>query len=70
MVESLSTPSTEQEDAVEAGCKHHWRIASPCGETSTGVCQVCGASREFQNYAYRSSMSRLRKPAGNNKVST
>ncbi len=68
MVESLRTPSTKQED--EVGCKHHWRIASPCGETSTGVCQTCGASREFQNYAYRSSMSRLRKPAGNNKVST
>ncbi len=68
MVESLRTPSTEQED--EEGCKHHWRIASPCGETSTGVCQTCGASREFQNYAYRSSMSRLRKPASNNKVST
>ena len=68
MVESLSTPSTEQEE--ELSCKHHWRIASPCGETSTGVCQICGASREFQNYAYRSSMSRLRKPAVNNQVST
>ncbi len=68
MVESLRTTSTEQED--EEDCKHHWRIASPCGETSTGVCQTCGASREFQNYAYRSSMSRLRKPAVNNKVST
>ena len=69
MVESLSTASTASAEQEE-GCKHHWRIASPCGETSTGVCQICGASREFQNYAYRSSMSRLRKPAGNNKVST
>ena len=68
MVESLRTPSAEQQDQED--CKHHWRIASPCGETSTGVCQNCGASREFQNYAYRSSMSRLRKPAVNNKVST
>jgi hypothetical protein len=47
------------------GCTHHWRIASPSGETSTGVCQICGASREFQNYAQRSSMSLLRKPAAN-----
>ncbi len=67
MVESLRTPSTEQED--EEDCKHHWRIASPSGETSTGVCQICGASREFQNYAYRSTMSRFRKPANNNRTS-
>ncbi len=65
MVEYLRSPSTEKED----DCKHHWRIASPSGETSTGVCQICGASREFQNYAYRSSMSRLRKPATNNRAS-
>ena len=45
------------------GCTHHWRIASPSGETSTGVCQICGASREFQNYAYRAAPNRLRKPA-------
>ncbi len=66
MVESLRSPSTEENDE---GCKHHWRIASPSGETSTGVCQICGASREFQNYAYRSTMSRFRKPANNNRTS-
>jgi len=56
----------EQKDASAEtidGCTHHWRIASPCGETSTGICQICGASREFQNYAQRSSMSLLRRPA-------
>ena len=66
MVESLRDAGAEHVD----GCTHHWRIASPSGETSTGVCQVCGASREFQNYAYRSSMSRLRKPQNNNQVRT
>jgi hypothetical protein len=60
MVEPLRHGVTGQR---EEECTHHWRIASPDGETSTGVCQLCGASREFQNYAYRSAMSRFRKPA-------
>ena len=62
MVESLRSAETGEQE----GCKHHWRIASPCGETSTGVCQICGASREFQNYAYRAPPNRLRKPATQN----
>ena len=62
MVESLRGAETGEQE----GCKHHWRIASPCGETSTGVCQICGASREFQNYAYRAAPNRLRKPATQN----
>ncbi len=66
MVESLRDLSTEK----EKDCTHHWRIASPAGESSTGVCQICGASREFQNYAYRSSMSRFRKPATDNRTSS
>jgi hypothetical protein len=59
VVESLRGAETGE----QGDCKHHWRIASPCGETSTGVCQICGASREFQNYAYRAAPNRLRKPA-------
>jgi len=31
-------------------CIHRWRIESPNGPTSTGVCQRCGATREFVNY--------------------
>jgi hypothetical protein len=60
MVEQTSARAEQTGD-----CTHHWLIASPSGETSTGVCQICGASREFQNYAQRSSMSLLRKPAAN-----
>ena len=29
---------------------HHWRIATPEGAISRGVCQVCGAEREFRNW--------------------
>ncbi len=68
MVESLSSPGTEQTGRQD-DCKHHWRIASPSGETSTGVCKICGASREFQNYAYRAAPGRLRKQPSNNRAS-
>ncbi len=61
MVESARSAKTQRED-----CTHHWRIATPSGETSTGVCLNCGASRQFQNYAYRPSMTRTRRaPVGN-----
>jgi len=30
-------------------CRHHWLIDPPRGETSRGVCRLCGASRDFLN---------------------
>ena len=47
-------------------CKHHWRLETPNGPTSTGTCKLCGASREFQNSedgisSLRKHMSRSRK---------
>ena len=33
----------------ETPCRHHWIIAPGVGLTSTGVCQKCGAVREFNN---------------------
>jgi hypothetical protein len=32
-------------------CAHHWVIAAPNGETSTGRCKVCGLEKEFPNSA-------------------
>ncbi|MCK9520826.1 MAG: hypothetical protein M0R74_17655 [Dehalococcoidia bacterium] len=29
---------------------HRWRIEEPSGPTSTGVCKVCGATKEFKNF--------------------
>lgn len=43
-----------------ADCSHHWRIERPSGETSKGVCQICGASRDFLNYVYQPPSSRTR----------
>ena len=41
----------------ESSCEHFWMIESPNGPTSTGICQVCGESREFVNYLERSAWS-------------
>lgn len=30
-------------------CTHYWVIGSPEGETSWGVCRLCGARKEFKN---------------------
>lgn len=56
MVESRNGAKQAQED-----CTHYWRIASPAGQTSTGVCRICGASREFQNYTQRQPLTRARR---------
>ena len=52
-------------DAVEhvAGetCVHHWLIGPPVGETSSGVCKLCGETRQFlttpERFALRSNQS-------------
>ena len=31
------------------GCVHHWLVEPPEGRTSTGICSMCGAVREFSN---------------------
>lgn len=35
---------------VKDFCPHHWRIATPNGTTSRGVCLRCGAERDFLNW--------------------
>ncbi|HLB24314.1 MAG TPA: hypothetical protein VJP07_09485 [Dehalococcoidia bacterium] len=37
--------------APKAAHPHHWVIASPNGEYSTGSCKVCGKTRRFPNSA-------------------
>ncbi len=31
-------------------CVHHWIIEPPDGPTSKGVCQICGSTKEFENW--------------------
>ena len=46
-------PSPANEERLSAfvteSCTHHWLIESPRGPMSEGVCQRCGAIREFNN---------------------
>ncbi len=49
--------------AVTSECAHHWRIETPAGEVSKGVCKHCGATRSFANYSERKTMARAVKPA-------
>ena len=43
----VAIPASEG-DAVTP-CVHLWSIADAAGPTSQGVCQLCGAKREFCN---------------------
>ena len=36
--------------AAPADHYHRWRIDEPNGPTSTGVCKVCGATKNFKNW--------------------
>ncbi|GAG39154.1 unnamed protein product [marine sediment metagenome] len=40
------------EATAETECRHHWLIESPHGPTSMGICRLCGAQKEFRNWAY------------------
>ena len=31
-------------------CRHHWLIQAADGPTSTGVCRICGETKDFNNY--------------------
>lgn len=37
--------------STEPVCAHRWRIESPNGAMSMGVCRICGAEKEFPNSA-------------------
>ena len=41
--------TTIEEQPVEQ-CVHHWVIEPPDGPISKGICKICGAIREFENW--------------------
>ena len=43
------TVEPEEPATEEVLCQHHWIIEPSAGPTSNGVCQRCGAEKEFQN---------------------
>lgn len=48
MVTKVKTAPEEQ--VAQSNCRHYWVIEPPKGPTSRGVCQLCGAEKEFQNF--------------------
>ncbi len=60
MVEQTVQPAPAE--TAEGECAHHWQIETPAGETSLGVCKLCGATRAFANYSQRRTMTRTVKP--------
>ena len=57
MVEQQATVSPAND------CTHHWQIETPAGETSEGVCKLCGARRLFANYSQPQAAGRAAKAA-------
>lgn len=55
---------------VTSECAHHWRIETPAGEVSMGVCKHCGLTRPFANYSERKTMTRAVKPAASTATAT
>ena len=42
--EGVSTSKAPDQD-----CTHHWKIETPAGETSMGICAHCGGTKPFSN---------------------
>ena len=38
-----------KEADTDSKCRHYWRIDSPKGPTSRGVCKLCGEEKDFYN---------------------
>ena len=34
---------------TKVNCTHYWKIAPSNGPTSVGICDFCGAKRDFEN---------------------
>ena len=45
---ATANPTVEVEDVKT--CAHHWVIQPAMGPSSPGVCQICGETKDFQNY--------------------
>ncbi len=43
------TEEIVDEEPALSECQHYWKIASPNGPISIGVCKICGERSEFKN---------------------
>ncbi|MCC6382367.1 MAG: hypothetical protein IT304_07645 [Dehalococcoidia bacterium] len=44
------TTTTNQAEAARPDHYHRWRIEEPNGPVSTGVCKICGQTKQFKNW--------------------
>ena len=49
MTQNVSIPKIIEVDEADQ-CRHHWVIQPATGPFSQGICQSCGAVRDFKNY--------------------
>ena len=49
MTQNVSLPKIIEVDDADQ-CRHHWVIQPATGPFSQGICQACGAVRDFKNY--------------------
>ncbi|HVP04196.1 MAG TPA: hypothetical protein VMT90_00830 [Dehalococcoidia bacterium] len=45
----IEQPNPVTEAPEVPTCQHHWKIDSPRGALSKGICKRCGEEREFRN---------------------
>ncbi|MBK6319774.1 MAG: hypothetical protein IPI33_02570 [Dehalococcoidia bacterium] len=57
----METLPEESPAEMPVVCTHHWKLGSPVGGVSTGLCRDCGASREFGQILAPSAYGRLRR---------
>ena len=45
--------------SVETKCVHHWKLDPPDGVKSHGVCQLCGAEYDFENWTEKTDYGKI-----------
>lgn len=50
MVQAAPIAQVYSPEAPAPVCAHHWVIQPADGPMSNGTCQICGESRDFNNY--------------------
>ena len=50
MVQQVEKSAVQEGPEVVVVCQHHWLIQAADGPTSSGVCRLCGETKDFKNY--------------------
>ena len=50
MVQQAEAVPVQEVSEGSLVCSHHWLIQAADGPTSSGVCRICGETKDFKNY--------------------